>query len=52
VRKGGFSALLLAPLTALYAADAPELTAKPNLVIIFTDDMGYGDLGCYGGNSR
>ncbi len=41
--------LLLAPLAALYAADAPELTAKPNLVIIFTDDMGYGDLGCYGG---
>ncbi len=22
---------------------------KPNLVIIFTDDQGYGDLGCFGG---
>jgi arylsulfatase A-like enzyme len=43
------AALLLLPLAVLYAADAPELTAKPNLVIIFTDDMGYGDLGCYGG---
>jgi arylsulfatase A-like enzyme len=21
---------------------------KPNLVIIFTDDQGYGDLGCFG----
>ncbi len=23
---------------------------KPNFVIIFTDDQGYGDLGCFGGN--
>lgn len=23
-------------------------TAKPNFVIIFTDDQGYGDLGCFG----
>lgn len=22
--------------------------AKPNFVIIFTDDQGYGDLGCFG----
>lgn len=41
------SALLLAPLAELHAADASH--KQPNLVIIFTDDMGYGDLGCYGG---
>jgi len=23
---------------------------KPNFLIIFIDDMGYGDLGCYGGD--
>lgn len=41
------TALQLAPLAALHAGDASQ--KQPNLVIIFTDDMGYGDLGCYGG---
>jgi arylsulfatase A len=35
--------LLLALLTPL-----PASAAKPNFIIIFTDDQGYNDLGCFG----
>jgi arylsulfatase A len=37
-------ALLLAPLTALHAADA----SRPNIIFIIADDLGWGDLRCYG----
>ena len=39
------SLLLLACVSSLHAE------SKPNFVIIFTDDQGYGDLGCFGGKN-
>src|SRR5438105_3497939 len=37
--------LLLAPLAALYAADAAKPATKPNIVVIFTDDQTYRGIG-------
>lgn len=42
------TALLLAPLAALHAADSPRPPAQPNIVFIYADDWGWGDLSCHG----
>lgn len=41
-------ALALACLAATTAAAAEERPEKPNMVLIFIDDMGYGDIGPFG----
>ncbi len=35
-------------LCLLSAASAADSGSKPNVIIIYADDMGYGDLSCYG----
>ena len=44
IRKGS---VMLLSLLALQGISAQK---KPNIILILTDDMGYSDIGCFGGN--
>jgi arylsulfatase A-like enzyme len=40
--------LLLTLLTALFGSAPANAQTRPNVVIIYADDIGYGDVSCYG----
>ena len=44
--KQVFSIVLIS--FSLSSLNAQKTTTRPNIIFIFADDLGYGDIGCYG----
>jgi len=46
------SVFLLAATAALISVATPAEAAKPNIIIMLADDLGWSDIGCYGGEVK
>ena len=47
-----FSVLLASTIMLSCTKQEKEITKKPNIVLIVADDLGFGDIGCYGGDIK
>ncbi|MCC5938957.1 MAG: sulfatase-like hydrolase/transferase [Lunatimonas sp.] len=45
----GLAVIIGSVLSACGGEEKSDLSTKPNVIVIYTDDVGYGDIGVYGG---